>query len=59
VSSCGWLILVKHGLQGSMLASYAQGPDRTKELDMLLDEHAVAKDWAAAVLAAVQLERRR
>jgi hypothetical protein len=45
--------------QRFLVASYAQGPDRTKELDMLLDEHAVAKDWAAAVLAAVQLERRR
>jgi hypothetical protein len=45
--------------QRFLVASYARDPDRTKELDELLAEHAVAKDWAAAVRAAVQQERRK
>jgi hypothetical protein len=41
-----------------LVASYAQDPDRTAELDELLAEHGVAKDWVAAVRAAVRAERR-
>jgi hypothetical protein len=44
--------------QRFLVASYGQDPDRTKELDELLAEHAIAKDWAEAIRVAVQQQRR-